>query len=73
MGGRGAALLSQAGKQVVSDCQMIIRYIRIYDIVVPVPVPVPGHGPKMHSQKMWGNSKRQEARSREKRRGEGRG
>lgn len=60
-------LLSLAGKQVVSDCQMIIRYIRIYDIVVPVPVPVPGLGPKMHSQKMWGNSKRQETRGKEQR------
>lgn len=69
VGGRGAALLSLAGKEVVSDCQMIIRYIRIYDIVVSVPVPVPGLGPKMHSQKMWGNSKRQEAKSREKREG----
>lgn len=58
-GGAGGSLLSQAGKQVVSDCQMIIRYIRIYDIVVPVP----GPGPKVHSQKMWGKSKRQEAKS----------
>lgn len=63
-----ASLLSQAGKQVVSDCQMIIRYIRIYDIVVPVP----GPGPKVHSQKMWGKSKRQEAKSR-KSRGRGKG
>lgn len=67
MGGRGAALLSRPGKQVVSDCQMIIRYIRIYDIVVPVPVL--GPGPKMHSQKMWGNSKWQEAKSRAERGG----
>lgn len=48
---------------------MIIRYIRIYDIVVPVPVP--GPGPKMHSQKMWGRNKKQEAQSREERGWEG--